>query len=89
MPTTSGLPYSLRLPVDGDIADVPADLGHIAEDLTTVLNTKLQRADLTLPGGTVVEGADKLYQTKIEFFTGPGLPAVGSYDEGDIIFVVP
>ena len=88
MPTDSGAPYALHLPDDTDIADVPADMAAFAADLTAVLNTKMQKTDLTLPGGSVVQGTDTLYQTKIKFVTAVPSSTAG-YNEGDVIFVVP
>ena len=79
MPTTSGPPYALRLPQDGDLADVPQDLANLAADVTTALNTKMQKSE-----------ADLVYQKKIWVVTAPPpLPLDPKYAEGDIIFVVP
>jgi len=90
MATDSGAPYALHLPDDNDIADVPADMAAFASDLTAVLNNKLQKTDLTLPGGSVVPGTDGLYQKKIWVVTTPPtIPLEPKYAEGDIIFVVP
>ena len=87
MATTSGAPYQLRLPQDGDVADIPGDLANLATDLHTALNTKLQRSSYTPPGGSEIKGADTLYQTKIEVLTS--VPSSGAgYTEGTIIFVV-
>jgi hypothetical protein len=76
-------PYSLHVPGDDDLADVPADLTTLATDITTALNGKMSRADV---GG--VPGADTLYQKKIKIVTSVPSSTSG-YEEGDIIFVVP
>jgi hypothetical protein len=89
MATTSGLPYSIRIPEDGDLADVPADFAKVAADVTTALNNKLARANLSVPGEPQPRlGADALYQSKIKIVTEVPTSAAG-YFEGDIIFVVP
>jgi len=87
MATDTG-PYALHVPEPDDLADVPADIAALADDVTTALNGKLQRTDMTLPGGSVVKGADNLYQAQIKIVTAVPSSTAG-YDEGTIIFVVP
>jgi hypothetical protein len=77
MPTTSGPPYALRLPQDGDLADVPQDLANLATDVAAALNTKMQKTE-----------ADLVYQAKITIVTGTAPPTTAGYPEGAIIFVV-
>lgn len=78
MPDTIA-PYSIRVPKDSELADVPTDLTRLATDVTTALNGKLTRTD-----------ADLAYQKKIWIeTTPPSTPPDAKYAENDIVFVVP
>lgn len=72
--TTKEATYSLTVPTDTDIADVPRDMAELATDVKTQLDLRLTEA-----------AAARSYQGKIIFATSR--PAVGSVAEGAIVFV--
>jgi hypothetical protein len=80
--------YQLPIPVDGDVADVPADLSKLVTKLITALDKKLEKTDYTPQGKPLVKGADSYYQLKIKVVTEIPSDLTG-YVEGDIIFVIP
>jgi hypothetical protein len=88
MPVQTTDHYQLPYPVDGDVADVPADLLSLVNKLVLALDKKLEKVKYTPPGKTEVKGADDLYQPRIKVVTAVPTDTSG-YVEGDIIFVIP
>jgi hypothetical protein len=88
MPVVTSDHYQLPYPVDGDVADVPADLLSLVNQLVAALDKKLEKTRYTPPGKSEVKGADDLYQPKIKVVTAVPTDTQG-YVEGDIIFVIP
>ena len=81
MATTTGPPYNLSIPQDGDVADVPQDFLDLANGVITALNGKLP-VDAALPGFTASD-----YQRKILVITsGTALPTTPYPNQ--IVFVV-
>lgn len=76
MPTDTGTPYNIHYPVSGDVANVPKDMGTLANDVETALNTKL-----------TASVAASTYQKKITVLpVGSALPTGAS--DGDVVFFV-
>jgi len=69
-------PYQLPYPVDGDVANVPADIKKLADQLVVVLNKKLEEAP-----------ARVIFQTKVKVVTSVPTSAA-TYVENDVIFVI-
>jgi hypothetical protein len=88
MPAVLNDHYQLPYPVDGDVADVPADILKLVNQLAAALDKKLEKVKYTPPGKPEVKGADDLYQPRIKVVTAVPTDTSG-YVEGDIIFVIP
>jgi len=72
---TTGAPYSLRVPDQFDVADVPADIYNLAVDVGRELDKKTDF-------GTV----SAYFQRKITVQSYP--PPAGTGSDGDVWFVV-
>lgn len=82
---TSKPPYGLHVPADDDLADVPDDFDQLVTNITTALNTKLDKADKAAATPADVPAN---YQRKILVQTT--IPTSGAdFKSGDIIFVIP
>lgn len=75
--TQPGVPYSIRYPELGDVANVPLDMQEMATDVARELGLKISST-----------GAGAGLQKKIIVQNGTGTPT-GTFVEGDIVFMIP